>query len=74
MNEFRAENLQAFLQFFNLMLNVFFRGRRLVKTVTDVNVHEHLELAGRSGANQCFLIEFYTCVRCGKYGIPSQFF
>ena len=45
MNEVGAENLQAFLQFFDVMLNIFFAGGSFMKAVTDVDVHEHLELA-----------------------------
>jgi len=41
-NQFGTEDLQAFPQFFDLMLNVFFYGGSLMKTVTDVDVHEHL--------------------------------
>jgi len=45
MNEVGTKNLQAFSQSFDLMLNIFFRGGSFVKPVTDVDVHEHLELA-----------------------------
>ena len=45
MNEFGPENLQAFAQFFNVMLNVFLYGGSLMKTIADVNVHEHLGVA-----------------------------
>ena len=38
-NEFGPENLQAFSQFFDLMLDVFFYGGSFMKTVTDVDVH-----------------------------------
>jgi hypothetical protein len=44
-DELRAEYLQPLLQFFDLMLNVFFYGGDFMKTVTDVNVHERLGLA-----------------------------
>jgi hypothetical protein len=37
-----------------------------MKTVTEVNVHEHLKLAKQSGANQCFLEKLYTRDYGGK--------
>jgi hypothetical protein len=37
--------LQAFLQFFDLILNVFFDRGNFMKTVTDVYIHERLGLA-----------------------------
>ena len=55
MDQLGAEDLQAFSQFFDLMLDVFFYGGSFMKAVTDVNVHEHLKLARRRRANQCFL-------------------
>jgi hypothetical protein len=39
MHQFRAEDLQAFPQFFDLMLDVFFYSGSFVKPVTDVDVH-----------------------------------
>jgi hypothetical protein len=39
MDQFRAKDLQAFPQFFDLMLDVFFYGGSFVKPVTDVDVH-----------------------------------
>jgi hypothetical protein len=54
MNQLGAEDLQAFSQFFDLMLDIFFYGGSFMKAVTDVNVHEHLKLARRRRANQCF--------------------
>ena len=45
MNKFGTKNLQAFSQFFDLVLEVFFYGGSFMKPVTDVDVHEHLELA-----------------------------
>src|SRR5579862_7214632 len=50
MNELRAEHLQPFSQFFDVMLNVFFQGGGFMKAVADMNVHEHLKLA--DGARQ----------------------
>jgi hypothetical protein len=44
-DEFGPEDLQAFPQFFDLMLSFFFYGGRFMKTVTDVDVHERLGLA-----------------------------
>ncbi len=40
-----TEDLQALSQSFDLMLDVFFYGGSFMKTITDVDVHEHLELA-----------------------------
>src|SRR5579872_1978669 len=44
-NQIGPEDLQPFLQFFNLMLDVFLNGGNFRKTITDVNVHERLGLA-----------------------------
>ena len=44
-DELGTENLQAFLQFFDLVLDVFLDGGNFMKTITDVNVHERLGLA-----------------------------
>jgi hypothetical protein len=38
-DEFGAKDLQAFSQFFDLMLEVFLYGGSFMKAVTDVNVH-----------------------------------
>jgi hypothetical protein len=38
-DQFRAEDLQALAQFFDLMLEVFFYGGSFMKAVTDVDVH-----------------------------------
>jgi hypothetical protein len=46
-----------------LMLNVFFYGGSFMKTITDVDVHEHLKLAKRRRANQCLLGRLYTRMR-----------
>jgi hypothetical protein len=54
-DELRAENLQSFLQFFDLMLNVFLYGGNFMKAVTNVNIHERLGLALRSRATKCYL-------------------
>jgi hypothetical protein len=35
-------------------LDTFVDGGSFMKAVTDVNVHEHLKLARRRRANQCF--------------------
>jgi hypothetical protein len=48
-----------------VMLKVFFYGGSFMKPVTDVDVHEHLELADER-AIQCFLRRLYTCVFGGK--------
>jgi hypothetical protein len=45
MDQLRPEDLEALSQLFNLMLDVFFYGGSFMKTITDVNVHEHLKLA-----------------------------
>src|ERR1700678_2745088 len=55
MNELGAKDLQPFLQFSDLMLNVVFDGGSFMKTITQVDVHEHLKLARRRRANQCLL-------------------
>ena len=55
MDEFRAEDLQSFLQFFDLMLNIFFYGGNFMKTITDVNVHERLGFANEVRATKSFL-------------------
>jgi hypothetical protein len=44
-DELGTEDLQSFLQFFDLVLNIFFDGGNLMKTVAEVNVHERLGLA-----------------------------
>jgi hypothetical protein len=38
-NQFGTENLQAFPQFFDLMLDVFFYSGSLMKPVADMDVH-----------------------------------
>jgi hypothetical protein len=53
-DEFGTENLQTFLQFFDLMLDVFFYGGNLMKTVADVNVHERLGLANEVAQPSAF--------------------
>jgi hypothetical protein len=53
-DEFGTENLQTFLQFFDLMLNVFFYGGNLMKTVANVNVHSASALPTKC-ATKCFL-------------------
>src|SRR3984957_15802004 len=72
MNEAWPEGLQAFLQFFNVVLNIFFRGGSFMKTITDVDVHEHLELADEAEQTSAFLDRFYTRMRCGK-AFKSQY-
>jgi hypothetical protein len=52
MDQVRAEHLQPFLQFFDLVLDVFFYGGIFVKPINNVNVHERLGLAVRSSRNQ----------------------
>jgi hypothetical protein len=47
-DEFGPEDLQAFPQFFDLVLSFFFYGGRFMKTVTDVDVHERLGLLTKS--------------------------
>jgi hypothetical protein len=54
MNELGAEDLQAFPQFFDLMLDIFFYGGSFMKPVTDVNVHEHLKLADGDAQTSAF--------------------
>ena len=54
MDEFGTENLQTFLQFFDLMLDIFFDGGNFVKTVTEVNVHSASALLTKC-ATKCFL-------------------
>src|SRR5579864_2767334 len=66
MNEFRTEDLESLLQFFDLMLNVFFDGGIFRKTVTDVNIHERLGLANEVRATKCFLSRLYTRSKKGK--------
>jgi hypothetical protein len=44
-DQFGAKDLQSFLQFFDLMLDVFFYGGNFMKPVTEVNVHLRLGLA-----------------------------
>jgi hypothetical protein len=44
-DEIRTEDLQAFLQFFDLMLDIFFYRGNFMQAVTDVNIHERLGLA-----------------------------
>ncbi len=58
-DKFGTENLQAFLQFFDLMLDVFFYGGNFMKTVTDVNVHSASALLTKC-ATKCFLSRLYT--------------
>ena len=52
MDQIRAEDLQSLVQFFDLVLNVFFYGGIFVKPINNVNVHERLGLAVRSSRNQ----------------------
>src|SRR5579864_5928304 len=66
MNEFRTEDLESLLQFFDLMLNVFFDSGIFRKTVTDVNIHERLGLANEVRATKCFLSRLYTRSKKGK--------
>ena len=54
-DEFGTEHLQTFLQFFDLVLNIFFDGGNFMKTVTDVNVHERLGLANEVAQPSAFL-------------------
>jgi hypothetical protein len=56
MHKFGPEDLQAFAQFFNLMLDVFLYGGSLMKAITDVDVHEHLGVANEDAhATKCYL-------------------
>ena len=54
-----TENLQTFLQFFDLMLNIFFDGGNFMKTIADVNVHSASALLTKC-ATKCFLSRLYT--------------
>jgi recombinational DNA repair protein (RecF pathway) len=54
MDEFGTEDLQALLQFFDLMLYIFFNGGKSMKTIADVNVHERLGIAKRSAQPSAF--------------------
>jgi hypothetical protein len=54
MDQFGTEDLQAFSQFFDLMLDVFFYGGSFMKAVTDVDVHEHLGLANEATQPSAF--------------------
>jgi hypothetical protein len=48
MNQVRTEDLQPFLQFVDLVLDVFFYGGSFMKAITNVDVHEHLRLANEA--------------------------
>ena len=43
MNQFRTKHLEAFPQFFDLMVDFFFEVRSFLDLVTDMDVHESLE-------------------------------
>jgi len=49
-----TKDLQTLLQFFDLMLNVFFYGGKFWKTITDMNVHERLGLANEVAQPSAF--------------------
>jgi hypothetical protein len=44
MYQFRAEDLQALPEFLNLMIDFFFEVGRFLNLITDVDVHESLEM------------------------------
>jgi hypothetical protein len=62
-NKFRAKNLQPFTQLFNLKLNFFFDGGSFMKTVTDMDVHEHLKLADEGRKPVLYVPIVHPCAR-----------
>ncbi len=62
-DEFGTENLQTFLQSFDLMLDIFFDGGNFMKTVADVNVHERLGLANEVRNQE---LSYADCTPGGK--------
>src|SRR5579862_1050258 len=71
MDEIWPEYLQALLQFFNLMLNIFLDGGKFMKAIADVNVHERLGLAyevRNQVLSTALLSRLYTRSKKGKPG------
>ena len=72
MHQFGPEDLQAFAQFFNLVLDVFLYGGSLMKTITDMDVHEHLGVT-KLHATKCYLRRLYTRSKKGKSELSEPF-
>src|SRR5579862_7234900 len=74
MHQFGTEHLQTLLQLFNLVLNIFLDGGILMKTITDVNVHERLGIAYRNAPPSAFLSRLYTRLKKDKAEMRTKFF